>query len=236
MMSVKLWQSITFSVTFFAMTMRHSCLGAWSLSKAYIGKDLGFTSSVFGALDSTYLVFYSQGNFICGALGDRFPIRYVMSIGVAVASLCYFLVTPNQIVLLGLYQISSSVAFALLFAVGGFAQSGVLPGGVALVSNWFSVKLRGRVMGFWSSNHSVGDALGQLVGGLMFGVLGMTWEGVITANSSLLMLAALLCLLFLHDRPSELGHYEPLPTDDLQELSSEPTEAITFWQGLVFPG
>lgn len=242
MPSAKAWQAITFGVSYLAMLARHACLGAWSMSKAYVNLELGFTSSVFGTFDSVYLVFYSLGNFICGSLGDHFPVRFVMSIGIFVASICYYLVRVMQLSVLGWCHSTSILLFASLFAVGGIAQSGVFPGGVSVMSSWFSQEVRGRVMGFWSMNSSTGDALGQIGSGLLFGVLALTWEGVMSIFSSFLLVTGFLCLLFLFDRPVNsitFASRDVSIEEGLMEqlsLEEEPAKAINFWTAMMLPG
>mmetsp|Transcript_13091 Transcript_13091/g.24470 ORF Transcript_13091/g.24470 Transcript_13091/m.24470 type:complete len:451 (-) Transcript_13091:20-1372(-) len=237
MKSLKLWQGITFSVSYLAMLARHACLGAWSMSKAHVSTELGFTSSVFGTFDSIYLVFYSVGNFVCGSLGDHFPVRYVMALGLFVASVCYYLIA-----ILGLVRSDSALMFGILFAVGGVAQSGVFPGGVSVMSSWFSQSVRGRVMGFWSMSSSSGDALGQIGSGFLFGVLVMTWEGVMTVFTSLLLLSGVLCLFFLFDRPLASVTFASRDVSIEEELmeqlsfDEDSPRAIGFWKAFFLPG
>jgi OPA family glycerol-3-phosphate transporter-like MFS transporter 3 len=241
MKSHKLWQAVIFFVSFLAMLARHACLGAWSMSKTHIGTELGFTSAVFGTLDSVYLVCYSIGNFICGSMADRYPVRLVMAAGATLASVCYFLVLASQIAVLGNYQVTMVLPFAVLFGIGGIAQSGIFPGGVSVVSSWFEFAVRGKVMGFWSSSASLGDATGQVVSGLMFGVFLMTWEEVLSAHTVLLLLSGLLCLLFIRDRPvtsvtfatSELTFEQQI--NEQLSLDDEPVSAIGFWKAFLLP-
>lgn len=238
--SVKVWQGLTFLVSFLANACKHSCIGAWSMSKSYVAADLGFTSSVFGTFDSVYLVSYSLGNFASGALADHFPIKYVVSIGTSVAALCYFGVISPQMVLLGLLNHASVFGFAVLFALNGLSQSGIYPGGVSVMSNWFSHEVRGRVMGFWSANASVGEAYGQLTGGILFGVFLMSWEGVLAINASVFLVVAGLFLLVVDDRPPQSLHTTALmSTDEIHEQRSDTfqvEEAIGFWQAMQLPG
>jgi sugar phosphate permease len=241
MKSHKLWQSIIFSVSFLAMFARHACLGAWSMSKTHIRTELGFTSSVFGTLESVHLVCYSIGNFVCGSMADRYPVRLVMAAGATLASISYFLVLSNQIAALGNYQFTMILPFAILFGIGGIAQSGIFPGGVSVVSSWFEFAVRGKVMGFWSSSASLGDAAGQMVSGLMFGVLLMTWEDVLSAHTALLLLSGLLCLMFIRDRPvtavtfatSELTFEQQI--NEQLSLDDERIPAIGFWEACLLP-
>lgn len=96
-------------------------------------------------------------------------------------------------------------------------------------------------MGFWSSNASVGEALGQFSGGIMFGVFLISWEGVLSINVGLLFLSAVMFLLFVSDRPT--AFFGPdLRVMDVQQIHEQNSEAppsedaIGFWEALALPG
>jgi sugar phosphate permease len=236
-----------FAVTFCAMVTRHACLSAWSISKTNVHEQEGFSKPELGYFDTSFLLFYAIGNFIAGVLGDNYPLRYVTSAGMLIATGAYLAVSPTQLVLLGYEGTSSFPAFIVFWAICGFCQSAVWPGGVAVISNWFPKQTRGRVMGFWSSNSSVGEVLGQQIGGLMLGVIGLSWEAVMLVTSLLMGGTALLFVVVVRDKPSkdlqedydqEYSYRDILtgPPNYAVADSIHTKRGISFWKAWLLPG
>lgn len=246
MTPLKKWQAVMFTVTFLAMVSRHACLTAWSISKTNIHDAEGFSKSQLGYFDTSFLFFYAIGNFISGSLGDNFPLRFVTAGGMLVATGAYLAVTFTQIVFFGYGGGSNFAAFMVFWAISGLAQAAVWPGGVAVISNWFPKETRGKVMGFWSSNSSIGDIVGQQVGGLMLGVLAANWESVLLVNTIFLGGCAVLFALLVRDKPSkELIQdfqddfsYRDMREDEATEpqAEEEPKQGISFWKAWLMPG
>jgi sugar phosphate permease len=244
---LKLWQGAMFAVTFLAMVTRHACLSAWAISKTNVHDEEGFSKPELGYFDTSFLFFYAIGNFISGVLGDNFPLRYVTAGGMLIATGAYLAVTPTQIVFFGYGGASNFAAFMVFWAISGLAQSAVWPGGVAVISNWYPKGTRGQVMGWWSSNSSVGDIVGQQIGGLMLGVLGLSWKAVMLVTSSLLGASAILFALVVRDKPSK-ELMEQNQTDFSYQVMQEEGETpvpevletqkkgISFWKAWLLPG
>mmetsp|Transcript_10592 Transcript_10592/g.20421 ORF Transcript_10592/g.20421 Transcript_10592/m.20421 type:complete len:470 (+) Transcript_10592:232-1641(+) len=254
MSPLKKWQALMFTVTFLAMVTRHACLASWSISKTNVHDEEGFSKAELGYFDTSFLFFYAIGNFISGVLGDNYPLRFVTAGGMIIATGAYLAVTPTQIVFFGYSGISSFPAFMVFWAICGFAQSAVWPGGVAVISNWFPKHTRGKVMGFWSSNASVGDVVGQQIGGLMLGVLGANWKSVMLVNAIMLGASAILFALLVRDKPSsqlnselnrvdeellnrETGQTEQQQTNAPEKFGEDkPKKGISFWKAWLLPG
>ncbi len=71
--------------------------------------------------------------FISGILGDRFDLRYVLTIGMTLSAACMFMfgVVSEW---LGMYNKTWYVGF---WIINGFAQSTGWPAVVAVMGNWF---------------------------------------------------------------------------------------------------
>lgn len=104
-------------------------------------------------------------------------------------------------------------------------------------------------MGFWSSNSSIGDILGQQIGGLLSGVWGASWEAVILAVCGLFGLTAVLFMLFVRDKPTKemtADLHDASFYQQMQSVDSAPLEAscngddskngISFWKAWLLPG
>jgi sugar phosphate permease len=87
-MNIRGWQAVIFATTYFAMVARHSTLSGWSMSKEDVHEDLGFSTTVIGTFDTVILLFYAIGNFVNGHLGDNYPARVIVPIGVCVSAAC----------------------------------------------------------------------------------------------------------------------------------------------------
>lgn len=242
MSQLKKRQACMFAVTFAAMVARHACLAAWSFSKAKIHEDEGFTKPELGYFDTSFLLFYALGNFISGSLGDNFPLRFVTSGGMLLAALAYLGVIATQIVFLGFSQQPIFLLYALCFAITGFSQASVWPGGVAVISNWFPKESRGKVMGFWSSNSMVGNIVGQQIAGLML-LFNFRWEVVMLVNCGLLCTTALAFAIFVRDKPSKMVlslKDPPMLRTEAANTEEGETEAvkqgISFWNAWLLPG
>lgn len=243
-MNIKGWQAVIFAATFFTMVSRHSALAGWAMSKQKVHSNLGFSTTVIGSFDTVFLFFYALGNFVCGSLGDRYSARIVVPIGLTVAAACYGAVFHNQIALLGLADVSSIGIFYLLFAICGFSQAGVWPGGVAVISNWFSPSKRGVVMGFWAPSAAVGNIVGEQVAGLYFDVFDFKWEMCMFTTACLMLVSAGLFAMLVSQRPHEsLLETEERGTLQTAKVVSETLDAnglkkrsISFWKAWLIPG
>jgi sugar phosphate permease len=173
------------------------------MSKEQVRDELGFSTTAIGAFDTVYLFFYALGNFVSGHLGDIYPVRVVVPVGMAVAAVCYAGVTPTQLAFLGLSGANSFAGFVCLWAVLGFAQAGVWPGGIAVVSNWFPAKVRGTVMGLWAPSSAVGNIIGEQIASLYFDGIGLKWEHATLTYACLMLLSAGLFAAFISQKPPD---------------------------------
>jgi OPA family glycerol-3-phosphate transporter-like MFS transporter 1/2 len=245
MLSGQCRRYVVFAVSFMAMVARHAVLTSWSIVKQDVGDSLDFSVTELGAFETTYLCFYAVGNFICGALGDRFPLRVVVPCGIFVAAAAYGGVKLTQIVIMGFTGSGSLPGFFICWAVTGLAQATVWPGGVAVIGKWFTGEKRSAVMGFWSTNSLFGDILGQQFASLMFVIAGLPWPAVILLSTCILMSSGIFFALFITDPPSA----DPLLHQEIKlrktgapqsEVSSSPAEQgkqpISFLKAWALPG
>jgi OPA family glycerol-3-phosphate transporter-like MFS transporter 1/2 len=194
---------VVFTVSFMAMVARHTCLTSWSMVKQEVGDSLGFSVTILGAFETTYLGFYAIGNFICGALGDRFPLRVIVPCGIFLAAAAYGGVRANQIIIMGVVGAASLPGFFICWAITGVTQATVWPGGVAVIGKWYSKRKRSAIMGFWATNSLFGDIFGQQMASLLFSVAGVPWQAVLLTSASLLAISGLMFAIFIRDSPPQ---------------------------------
>lgn len=174
---------------------------AESLKQAH----LGLTDTNLGSLMSGFLVVYTFTAPVFGALGDRRSRPRLIALGVGIWSLATAL---------------SGFAFnywSLLLARAsvGVGEASYVTIAPSLLSDYFPVRQRGRVMAIFFCAIPVGSALGYVVGGVVDKHFGWRAAFFVAGIPGLLM--ALLCLL-LRDPPR--GGQEQVTGGDASPPSS----------------
>ncbi len=173
-----------------------------SIATPAIRADLGATLADAQWVSNAYMLFLASLLLIGGAAGDRFGLRNVFAIGIAlfvVASL--------------VCAIAPSPAFLIVArAVQGLGAALMVPGSLAIIAKAYPRDERGKAIGLWSAFSSLTTILGPVVGGLVLTTLGdWSWRLVFAINLPLGGVAlALLLLRVPADRP-EAGRRLDLP-------------------------
>ena len=121
--------------------------------------NLGLTDTNLGLLMSGFLIVYTLLAPVFGALGDRGSRPRLIAIGVA----CWSFAT----VLSG-FAVNFFTLFAARAAVG-VGEAAYVTIAPSLLSDYFPVRQRGRVMAIFFCAIPVGSALGYVVGGQVGG-------------------------------------------------------------------
>ena len=150
--------------------------------------NLGLSDANLGSLMSGFLVVYTLTAPIFGALGDRRSRPRLIALGVA----CWSFATALS-GFAGSYL--TLLAARASVGVGEAAYVTIAP---SLLSDYFSVRQRGRVMAIFFCAIPVGSALGYVVGGLVDKHYG--WRAAFFVAGVPGLLLAALCLL-LRDPP-----------------------------------
>ncbi len=150
--------------------------------------DLGLSDTNLGSLMSGFLVVYTLLAPIFGALGDRRSRPRLIALGVA----CWSFATA-----LSGFAVNFLTLFAARAAVG-VGEAAYVTIAPSLLSDYFPVRQRGRVMAIFFCAIPVGSALGYVVGGLVDKHYG--WRAAFFVAGVPGLLLAALCLL-LRDPP-----------------------------------
>src|SRR5277367_2450395 len=160
--------------------------------------DLGLSDANLGSLMSGFLIVYTVLAPVFGALGDRRSRPRLIAMAVA----CWSLATAMS---------GFAVSYLTLFlarASVGVGEAAYVTIAPSLLSDYFPVRQRGRVMAIFFCAIPVGSALGYVVGGLVDKHFG--WRiAFFVAGIPGLALAAL-CLL-LRDPPRGIQDQAPGP-------------------------
>jgi MFS transporter, Spinster family, sphingosine-1-phosphate transporter len=167
--------------------------------------DLGLSDTNLGSLMSGFLVVYTLLAPVFGALGDRRSRPRLIALGVA----CWSFATA-----LSGFAVNYLTLFAARAAVG-VGEAAYVTIAPSLLSDYFPVRQRGRVMAIFFCAIPVGSALGYVVGGLVDKHYG--WRAAFFVAGVPGLLLAALCLL-LRDPPRGIqdraaGHDTPAAHD-----------------------
>lgn len=167
-----------------------------------------FTPEEMGLIGSMLLYGYAFGKFSNGFLADYSNVQRFFAFGLLMSALLNFGMSFSTMVWLS----------ALLWALNGWFQGFGAPASVVALAHWFGNHERGRLYGWWSTAHSIGEGLTYLGIAYLIAMppkgLGLPWQWGFWVPATICVFAAWLLLRFLRDRPQTLG----LP-------------AVAHWQG-----
>ncbi|MBA2538418.1 MAG: MFS transporter [Deltaproteobacteria bacterium] len=141
------WRIRVFASTWLAYVGFYFCRKPFSSAKSAIGSEYGWDATTLGNIWAAYLIAYAIGQFLASWMGTKIGPRknvllgMMLSVGVTLA----MGITPSVPILMG------------LVAVNGLAQATGWSGNVGTMAGWFHKTERGRVMGLWSTNFTIGS-------------------------------------------------------------------------------
>jgi MFS family permease len=190
--TLKSWvRSASFSLAVLSFINLFSYLDRYivsALTESLKHSDLGLSDANLGSLMSGFLVVYTLTAPIFGALGDRRSRPRLIAFGVA----CWSFATA----LSGFA--GSYLALFVARASVGVGEAAYVTIAPTLLSDYFPLNRRGRVMAIFFCAIPVGSALGYVVGGLVDKHFG--WRAAFFVAGVPGLLLAALCLM-LRDPP-----------------------------------
>jgi EmrB/QacA subfamily drug resistance transporter len=138
-----------------------------------IREDLGATLADAQWVSNAYMLLMASLILIGGAAGDRFGLRLVFSIGIAlfVAASLLCALAPSPALLI------------FCRAIQGLGAAFMIPGSLALIAKAYPRSERGRAIGIWATAASLTTILGPLLGGAVLSALGSwSWRLVFAIN------------------------------------------------------
>ena len=138
-----------FMTMFICYVIKANCT---SLFYTPICEELGVTRTVYTQTNTVLTICMLIGSSFIGKIYKKYPVKYVLTGCVGLASLCY----------LGMSRATAMWQFLLLSGIQGFAWAGAtnLPVGI-MISNWFGPKVKGTAMSIGMLGSGAG-ALGKL--------------------------------------------------------------------------
>ncbi len=171
-------------------------------------KEFGWEDYTVSYMLGGYFWAYAAGQFINGVLGDKLGSRVMLALG--------FCVTIAMNLLFGFS--STFLLFFLVWTVNGYAQSVGWPSVIKVLSNWFSMRERGKIMGPWGTCYTVGDVLATLLASFIIGhaavrtvvrggesVVYKDWRWAFWAAAGLMVVVAVVALALIRNKPEDKG-------------------------------
>ncbi len=175
-----------FAGTWLAYAGFYLCRKNFSVVMPYLQSDAGLSKNQLADILFAYSLTYTGGQFVMGALADRFTARLVVGLGLAaaVAANALMAVEPGYGPLL------------ILGMLNGLAQSTGWPGLVKVMGSWFPAAKRGVVMAWWSTNYVLGGLLSTLLASAL--VAAFAWRTAFWIPALLLAVVAGLFLALVN--------------------------------------
>lgn len=226
------WRIKVFAATWLSYVGFYFCRKPFSAAKAAIGEDTGWSASTLANIYAAYLIAYSVGQFLASAMGPKIGPRRNLLLGMGIS------VLVTIVMGIGL----DAPMLAGLAVVNGLAQATGWSGNVGTMAAWFHKHERGKVMGIWSTNFTVGAITSGLV---MSWVLSIsTWRWCFFTGA--LVLSAIWCVFYLlqRNKPEDVGLTaidDPVtPVDESKDPDPPTTGFLGFnrsqWSNLLLVG
>jgi OPA family glycerol-3-phosphate transporter-like MFS transporter len=222
------WRIRIFATTWFAYFGFYFCRTPFNAAKADIGTEAGWSATTLGDIGAIYLIAYALGQFLASGMGTKLGPRKNVLIGMAV-SLAVTLAMG----------IALSVPFLMgLVAVNGLAQATGWSGNVGTMANWFHKHERGRVMGLWSTNFTVGNIASTFaMGGVLAAAAawGGDWRWCFYAGAIVLAINWVQFYFLQRNRPEDVG-LPPVDDPATPEDESKKPEPANLPPATALPG
>ncbi len=230
----KFWRIAAWFGTWLAYAGFYLGRKAVSVASPEMMKEFGWQADKISFMIGGYLWAYAFGQFINGFLGDKLGSRVMLALG--------FCITITMNLLFGFS--SSFVLFFLVWTVNGYGQSVGWPSVIKVMSNWFSVRERGKIMGLWGTCYTVGDVVATALASFIIGhaavhtVLGpggkdvtySDWRWAFWVASALLVVVGITALSLIRNRPEDKGLPPIAGYQGLEEEKSAPEEKVDLWK------
>ena len=193
------WRRKIFVSTWLSYVGFYFCRKPFSAAKSAIGAEAGFNATTLGDIGAAYLVAYAIGQFLAGWSGTRFGPRANVLAGMGL----------SIVVTLAMGVHLDAWVLAGLVAVNGLAQATGWSGNVGTMASWYGKHERGRVMGVWATNFTVGSLLSASV---MAWLLGRhaegapaPWRDTLYVGAGVLAVIWIVFYLWQRNRPEDVG-------------------------------
>ena len=207
----ELWRYKIFGITWLAYAGFYLTRASFAIAKIGISDDPNITmsSEQMGIIDGIYLIGYAIGQFVWGYLGDKVGTRKIVLGGLTASIIAGFAMGVSSIML----------AFGVFALMQGLSQSTGWAPLAKNVSNWFSLRERGVVMGWWATNYTIGGLIGAPLAGLAASYF-LDWRFAFYMPAIVLLGVLALFYFIQKNKPEDVG----LPT--IEEYHQESVTIV----------
>ena len=225
------WRMRIFGITWLAYVGFYLTRASFSVAKIGILEDpnLSITTENMGVIDGIYLTAYAVGQFVWGMLGDKVGTRKIVLLGLTMSIVAGFAMGVSSIML----------AFGVFALLQGLSQSTGWAPLTKNITNWFSLKERGVVMGWWATNYTIGGLIGAPLAGLAAAYF-LDWRYAFFIPAIVLAVILILFFILQKNKPEDIGlpiieeyHNEEPPPKETKndEIVNEPEEGS--WKSII---
>ena len=159
---------------------------------------------------------YAIAKLVSGFLADSANIKRFMATGLCVSVAMNFTMGVLGVEAMNgnLANTGLFIAFAVCWAINGFAQSMGAPPAIISLSRWFPLRIRGTFYGLFSSSHNIGEGLSFVFVSALVAAFGWKWGFFGAALAG--VFGVLIIVFFLHNSTESKG----LPS--IEKLAGEP--------------
>ncbi len=171
----------------------------------------------FGTIASTAIFAYAVGKFTTGFAADFLGGKrlFVLAMFGSIAATVAF------------GSASGLAVFVAIWSANRFVQSAGWGAAVRIASQWFPRSLYGRAMAVLAQSYLFGDVVARLLLGQLV-ELGLSWRQVYFAAAAVLVLASILAMVVLEERPEDAGQ-PPLAVEDTGTGVFEEDDGHGLW-------
>lgn len=193
------WRTKVFVATWLSYVGFYFCRKPFSVAKNAIEVQNGWEQAVtVGNIWAAYLIAYAIGQLLASRVGTWFGPRKNLLIGMALSVL----------VTLAMGVTMSPWMMGGLVAMNGLAQATGWSGNVGTMANWFHKHERGRVMGIWATNFTVGSlaagfGLAQVLGDR--DASHQPWAMCFYVGAAVLVVVWVVFFFLQRDKPEDVG-------------------------------
>lgn len=206
----------------------------WNIVGPNLQSEFGFTNVQAGFLFSLFYYTYACGQIPSGVIIDRFGPHRFLSVSVLAWSVAIIAIGQTANLSIGLT--AGMLLLGLWRLVFGAAQAGCYPALTKITRQWFPLRQRTTIQGWVATTFGrSGGAMSPIImGTLLMGICGLSWQTALAVMGGLGILYAVLFWKIFRNTPEE----HPRVNEAERELIGEgmPPDSATGTQTVLPAG